>query len=141
MTGIEKGDTNVKEKGIEIQVNENLPMPRVEATLFDSVSPSSTSSYAASISSSAFTPLYDDGSSASSSLFGGCGGQGQGNGMDDSRNGVFSIQLKQEESFVGSSMEGGDAGMNGVVALGGKEKGLIIKGKGKEMTVPYVELG
>ncbi len=35
-------------------------------------------------------------------------------------------------------MEGGDAGMNGIA---GKEKGLIIKGKGKEMTVPCVEPG
>jgi hypothetical protein len=33
---------------------------------------------------------------------------------------------------------GGDAGMNGIV---GKEKGLIIKGEGKEMTVPCVEPG
>jgi len=41
-------------------------------------------------------------------------------------------------NLVGSSMEGGDAGMNGIV---GKEKGLIIKGKGKEMTVAYVEPG
>jgi hypothetical protein len=35
-----------------------------------------------------------------------------------------------------------DAGMSSVVVLGGKEreKGLIIKGKGKEMTVRYVVL-
>ena len=120
----------------------------------DHVSASSTSSYAASISSSAFTlSSTTDGSSASSALFEGRGGQG--NGTDDSGNSVFSIQLKklyralsnletkikQEESFVGSSMEDGDAGMNGVVVLGGKEKGLIIKGKGREMTVPYVEPG
>jgi hypothetical protein len=74
---------------------------------------------------------------------------------DDSGNSVFSIQLKklyralssletkikQEERFVGSLMEDGDAGMNGEVMLGGKEKGLITKGKGREMTVPYVEPG
>jgi len=50
-------------------------------------------------------------------------------------------KIKQEESFVGSLMEDGDAGMNGVVVLGRKEKGLIIKGKGKETTLPYVEPG
>jgi len=118
----------------------------------DHISASSTSSYAASISSSAFTlSSTTDGLSASSALFEGHGGQGQGNGTDDSRNSVFSIQLKklykalsnletkikQEESFVGSSTEDVD-GING---FGGKEKSLIIKGKGKETTVPYVEPG
>jgi protein SMG6 len=89
-------------------------------------------------------------------LFEGHGGQGQGNGTDDSGNSVFSIQLKkmyralsnletkikQEVGFVGSLMEDGE-GMNGVIVLGGKEweKGLIIKGKGKETTVPYIEPG
>lgn len=42
------------------------------------------------------------------------------------------MKVKQAECFVGSSMEDGDAGMNGVVVLRGKEKGFIIKGKGKE---------
>jgi protein SMG6 len=35
-------------------------------------------------------------------------------------------KIKQEESFVRSSMEDG---MNGAVMLGGKEKDLVIKGK------------
>jgi hypothetical protein len=52
-------------------------------------------------------------------------------------------KIKQDEGFVGSSMEDGDVGMSGMVVLGGKEreKGLVIKGKGKEGTVPYVEPG
>jgi len=130
------------------------PTPKYPSNDHVSASSTSASSYAASISSSAFTlSSTTDGSSASSALFEGRGGQGQGNGTDDSGNSVFSIQLKklyralsnletkikQEESFVGSSMDDGDAGMNGV--FGGKEKSLIIKGKGKETTVPYVEPG
>jgi hypothetical protein len=50
-------------------------------------------------------------------------------------------KIKQEGSFIGSSMEDNEVGMSGVVVRGGKEKGLIIKGKGKETTVPYVEPG
>ena len=37
-------------------------------------------------------------------------------------------RIKQEESYVGSLMEDGDVGMNGIVVLGIKERG-----KGKEM--------
>jgi len=132
------------------------PTPKYPPNDHVSASSTSTSSYAASISSSAFTlSSTTDGSSASSALFEGRGGQGQGNGTDDSGNSVFSIQLKklyraltnletkikQEESFVGSSMEDGDAGMNGMVVFGGKEKNLIIRGKDKETKVPYVEPG
>jgi hypothetical protein len=52
-------------------------------------------------------------------------------------------KIKQEQGFVGSSMEDGEVGMSGVMVLGGKEreKGLIFKGKGKEMTIPTVEPG
>ena len=124
----------------------------------DHVSASSTlaSSYAASISSSAFTLSSTTDGSSSSALFEGHGEQGQGTETDNSGNSVFSIQskklyrallnletrIKQEEGFVGSSAEDGEVGKS-VVVLGGKEreKGLIVKGKGKEMTVPYAEPG
>ncbi len=125
----------------------------------DHVSASSTStSYAASLSSSVFTlSPTTNGSSASSAPFEGRGGQGQGNGTDDSGNNAFSIQLKklyralsnletkirQEEGFVRFSIEDVDVGMSGVMVVGGKEreKGLATKGKCEEMSVPYAEPG
>jgi len=43
--------------------------------------------------------------------------------MDDSGNGVLSVQLKEfgdeEETFARSSTDDGDVGMNGLVVLGG----------------------
>ena len=67
------------------------PTPKMSG---DHVSASSTSSYAASISSSNFTlSSTTDGSSSSSMLFEGW--QNHGQGTDDSGNNVFSIQLKK----------------------------------------------
>ena len=126
-------------------VPKNLPNDYVSSS-------TSASSYVASISSSAFTlSSTTDGSSASSALF---EGRGQGTGTDDSGNSFFSIRLKklyralsnletkikQEE---GSSVEEGEVGMSGIVALVGreKEKGSIIKEKGKERTVSSAEPG
>jgi protein SMG6 len=67
------------------------PTPKLSG---DHVSASSTSSYAASLSSSNFTlSSTTDGSSASSNLFDGRPNQSQG--ADDSGNSIFSIQLKK----------------------------------------------
>ena len=132
--------------------NTTWPVPKVLPNDHVSASSTSASSYSTSVSSSAFTlSSTTDGSSASSALF-----EGQGTGTDDSGNSGFSIQLKklyralsnletkikQEEGSVGPSAEVGDVGKS-VVVLGGKEreKGLIVRGKGKEMTVPHAEPG
>lgn len=93
----------------------------------DHVSASSTSSYAASISSSTFTlSSTTDGSSASSALFDGRPGQGN----EDSGNNVFSVQLKKLYRNISSlenkikqedSMEETDDLQTSRVLLKGKE--------------------
>jgi len=93
----------------------------------DYVSASSTSSYAASISSSTFTlSSTTDGSSASSALFDGRPGQG----TEDSGNNVFSVQLKRLYRNISSlenkikqedSMEETDDMQTSRVLLKGKE--------------------
>jgi protein SMG6 len=93
----------------------------------DYVSASSTSSYAASISSSTFTlSSTTDGSSASSALFDGRPGQG----TEDSGNNVFSLQLKKLYRNISSlenkikqedSMEETDDLQTSRVLLKGKE--------------------
>jgi len=103
-----------------------LPTPKSSG---DYVSASSTSSYAASISSSAFTlSSTTDGSSASSALFD--GGPNQGPGTEDSANTVFSLQLKKLYRNITNletkikqedSMDEGDDGRNTRVMVKGKE--------------------
>jgi hypothetical protein len=101
------------------------PTPKLSG---DHVSASSTSSYAASLSSSNFTlSSTTDGSSASSNLFDGRPNQSQGN--DDSGNSVFSIQLKKlyraltnlETKIKQEDADDVDDGLTSRVMLKGKE--------------------
>lgn len=104
------------------------PMPTPKSS-GDYLSASSTSSYAASISSSTFTlSSTTDGSSASSALFDGRPNQGQG--TEDSGNNVFSIQLKKLYRAITNletkikqedSMDEAEDGMSARVMLKGKE--------------------
>ncbi|KAF8964027.1 hypothetical protein BDZ97DRAFT_1904591 [Flammula alnicola] len=104
------------------------PMPTPKSS-GDYLSASSTSSYAASISSSTFTlSSTTDGSSASSALFDGRPNQGQG--TEDSGNNVFSVQLKKLYRAITNletkikqedAMDEPDDGMNSRVLLKGKE--------------------
>ncbi|KAF5387074.1 hypothetical protein D9615_001809 [Tricholomella constricta] len=112
----------------------------------DYVSASSTSSYANSISSSAFTlSSTTDGSSASSALFdrpAGNGGRG-----DDGANNVFSVQLKKlyraitnlETKVKVEDSDDRDAD-DGPSALGGRgELRVTLKAKQPENSVPTTE--
>ncbi|KAF9466407.1 hypothetical protein BDZ94DRAFT_220383 [Collybia nuda] len=124
----------------------DLPKP-ISKSSNDYVSASSTSSYANSVSSSAFTlSSTTDGSSASSALFDRHGGGGRG---DDGGNNVFSVQLKKLYRAITSletkvkmedveDRDADEASVSGItvntrVTLKGKENAEVVKSTEEEL--------
>lgn len=121
----------------------DLPKPTSKSSN-DYVSASSTSSYANSVASSAFTlSSTTDGSSASSALFDRHGGGGRG---DDGGNNVFSVQLKKlyraitslETKVKTEDVEDRDAEESSVGGISANSR-VTLKGKENAETAKSTE--